>query len=188
MSPHQRSRLWTIARQSPTKLEQKTLGAFQYQDNLAVLHRDVSLMPKSSKVWSSWNYIEGGAKNAGENLCVTYWMNELQDLPTKDQIFLTLNPAKEIAKGKVIQKFWYDHPIFNIATLQGQQALHKIQGQNRTWFCGAYFGYGFHEDGLQSGLAVAESLSGALRPWVFDRSKGRIAWNGTPGLIGEAAL
>lgn len=174
--------------EKPTELEQKTLGVFSYQRNLAVLHTDVNLMPKSKGVWSSWNYIEADAKNAGENLCVSYWMNELQSLPTRDNIFLTLNPVKKIAPEKMIQKIWYDHPIFNLGTLKGQKTLPKIQGRNRTWFCGAYFGYGFHEDGLQAGLAVAESLTGVLRPWIFDHTATRIAWHGGKVPVAKATM
>ncbi len=153
--------------------ERSLLGAFGYTDNDAWLHRDVSLMPKRQRVWASWNYL-GNRTEHEQSLCVTYWMNKLQNLNQTGPLFVTLNPIKEIAEDKVIQKIHYKHPRFDPAALAAQQQLWRLQGQRNTWFCGAYFGYGFHEDGLQSGLAVAEEISGQKRPWRVADESGRI--------------
>ncbi|WP_291391924.1 FAD-dependent oxidoreductase [Devosia sp.] len=155
----------------PSQVERDILGAFEYTPNLAVLHDDRSLMPRRRSVWASWNYIEGAEGDEGP-LCVSYWMNRLQSLPTKRQLFVTLNPVRAPRPGSVIRAIEYTHPLFNAAALQAQDQLWRLQGVRNTWFCGSYFGYGFHEDALQSGLAVAESL-GAPAPWA--RKPGRIA-------------
>lgn len=151
-------------------MEQSLLGAWRYTPNRAVLHRDPSLMPKRRRVWSSWNFIDG----TEEKLCVTYWMNKLQPLDTEEQIFVTLNPMREPAAGTTIREFIYEHPYFDAAALASQRQLWALQGRNRTWFCGSYFGAGFHEDALQSGLAVAEQLGGVSRPWKVADENGRI--------------
>jgi predicted NAD/FAD-binding protein len=151
-------------------MERSLLGAWRYTPNRAVLHRDPSLMPKRRRVWSSWNFIDG----AEGSLCVTYWMNRLQRLATDEQIFVTLNPAHEPASESVIGEFKYEHPYFDGAALESQRRLWALQGRNRTWFCGSYFGVGFHEDALQSGLAVAEQLGGKRRPWRVEEENGRI--------------
>lgn len=159
-----------------TPQEAKVLSAFRYTDNEVVMHSDASLMPRRRHAWASWNYI--GRKNemtAGRMLCVTYWMNLLQNLPGQD-VFVTLNPVTPIAEDKVIKRMMFDHPLFDQAAIAAQTQLGALQGVNRTWFCGAYFGAGFHEDGLQSGLAVAEAISGVSRPWAFDWSRSRIFW------------
>lgn len=149
----------------PTADERRLLGAFRYTPNTAVLHDDASLMPKQRSVWSSWNYL--GREGAGDDrpLCVSYWMNALQKLPTKRQLFVTLNPIRDPDPARVIQSFDYEHPLFNAGALAAQDELWRLQGAHNTWFCGSYFGYGFHEDALQSGLAVAEAL-GEYAPWA----------------------
>jgi predicted NAD/FAD-binding protein len=151
-------------------MERSLLGAWRYTANRAVLHRDPTLMPRRRRVWSSWNFIDGAAGS----LCVTYWMNRLQPLRTEDPIFVTLNPVREPAAGTVIREFHYEHPYFDVAALESQRRLWALQGRNRTWFCGSYFGAGFHEDALQSGLAVAELLGGVRRPWRVADENGRI--------------
>jgi predicted NAD/FAD-binding protein len=144
--------------------EREVLGAFTYTPNVAVLHDDSALMPRRRATWAAWNYI-GDSGAGGENpLCVSYWMNYLQSLQTKRQLFVTLNPIREPKPGSVISTFNYTHPLFNAAALAAQDELHRLQGNRNTWFCGSYFGYGFHEDALQSGLAVAEAF-GIARPW-----------------------
>jgi len=162
---------------SATAAERWTLGAFDYTPNEVVLHTDASFMPKRKAAWSSWNYL--GEKNAAseQQLCVTYWMNLLQVLKSKQDYFVTLNPLRPVDETKVLKRIVFDHPLFNAAAIQAQDQLAALQGGNRTWFCGAYFGSGFHEDGLQSGLAVAEAISGARRPWDFDWSQSRIKYN-----------
>lgn len=159
----------------PDSLEQSLLGAWLYTPNRAVLHSDPALMPKRRRVWSSWNFIGStGDDAATAPLTVTYWMNRLQSLDTDQPLFVTLNPVVEPKAGTVHQSFDYSHPYFDGAALATQRKLWSLQGQRRTWFCGSYFGYGFHEDALQSGLAVAEQLGGVRRPWIVDGESGRI--------------
>ncbi len=154
--------------------ERKLLGAFDYTANKAVLHTDVTLMPRRRNVWASWNYL-GEKRGPGENpLCVTYWMNMLQNLPTLPPVFVTLNPIRPIAEDKVIKTFDYAHPLFDTKALAAQKGIWRLQGRRNTWYCGAHFGSGFHEDGLQSGLAAAESLGGVRRSWSVENESGRI--------------
>lgn len=153
-----------------TEAEATLLGAFRYCDNHAVLHRDPALMPRRRRIWSSWNYIGGVA---GQGPCVSYWMNRLQGLPG-DNLFVTLNPIRPPAAGTVIHSETYAHPMFDLEAMRAQRALWSLQGRHRTWFCGAHFGAGFHEDGLQAGLAVAEQLGGVRRPWDVPHESGRI--------------
>ena len=155
----------------PSSEERRLLGAWQYTSNRAVLHSDPSLMPKRRQVWSSWNFLEG---DASAKLCVTYWMNRLQALETDESFFVTLNPIREPQANTKHNEFIYTHPYFNQAALATQRELWSLQGGRRTWFCGSYFGYGFHEDALQSGLAVAEQLGGVPRPWRVTEQNGRI--------------
>lgn len=160
--------------EDPSGMERSILGAFDYTNNIAVLHSDVQLMPKRKRVWASWNYI-GEAHDGGDGaLCVSYWMNKLQGLDDSQPLFVTLNPSREVNRDKVHQVFDYKHPLFDTKAMAAQQQLWQLQGQRNTWFCGAYFGSGFHEDGLQAGLACAESLSGLRRPWVVENESGRI--------------
>ena len=154
----------------PTPAEAHCLSAFRYGCNRAVLHRDSRLMPCRRRLWSSWNYMAEESDH-GTSSTVTYWMNALQPLPTETNFFVTLNPQREPARDLVEREFSYEHPIFTAEASRAQKRLWALQGQHRTWFCGAHFGAGFHEDGLQSGLAVAEQLGGMLRPWnVTDQS------------------
>jgi len=133
-----------------------------------VLHSDTALMPRRRKAWASWNYLTAGAPRAGEaSVCVSYWMNRLQNLPTQTPVIVTLNPLRAPAPDKTFAEFIYDHPQSDAAALAAQQRLPHIQGERRTWFCGSYCGNGFHEDGLQAGLAVARAL-GAVWPWADD--------------------
>ena len=117
-------------------------------------------MPKERRVWASWNYIGHSDQKTEDPLCVTYWMNRLQNLKTEDPLFVTLNPSEEIDPTLEHQRFTYEHPLFDQAALKAQRDLWSLQGNRNTWFCGSYFGYGFHEDALQSGLAIAEELGG----------------------------
>lgn len=157
----------------PDETERNVLSAFRTQANRAVLHMDETLMPKRRRVWSSWNYL---SERAGEHdLSVTYWMNALQGLPTRTNYFVTLNPSTPPCAGSVIAEFDYRHPVFDAEALRAQRKVWSIQGRNRIWWCGAYLGYGFHEDGLQSGLAVAEAMTDWRRPWAFDVARERLA-------------
>jgi predicted NAD/FAD-binding protein len=158
----------------PSPEESAILGAIRYTPNVAVLHDDRALMPRRKAVWASWNYIGSDGSDAGQPLCVSYWMNYLQTLKTRRELFLTLNPIREIAPERTISTFAYTHPLFDAAALAAQQQLWRLQGQRSTWFCGSYFGYGFHEDAVQSGLAVAEAL-GEAPPWAARPSRIAVA-------------
>ena len=160
--------------EDPTTQERALIGAFSYIRNHAVLHSDESLMPRRRKTWSAWNYV-GQCRTGGDRaLCVTYWMNLLQGLPRASPLFVTLNPVRAPDPAKVIRREVYDHPLFDAAAMTAQKSLWSLQGERNTWWCGAYFGSGFHEDGLQAGLAVAEALGGDRRPWTVANESGRI--------------
>jgi predicted NAD/FAD-binding protein len=154
----------------PSASERSLLGAFRYERNAVVLHSDPALMPRRRAVWSSWNYL--GRRRRDAELSVTYWLNRLQSLPGDRQYFVTLNGAAP-REGTVLRRLAYEHPVYDTAATLAQRNLWRLQGQRNTWFCGAYFGAGFHEDGLQAGLAVAEGL-GVRRPWTVPNESGRI--------------
>lgn len=145
--------------------EKEILSAVQYRDNDVYLHRDQKLMPKRRSVWSAWNYIETPDKTQEKTgVCVSYFANMLQNIDQANPVFVSLNPATPPQADLTFAKHQFAHPQFNNDALAAQQALSDIQGVNNTWFCGAWCGYGFHEDGLKSGLEVAEKL-GATIPW-----------------------
>ena len=153
--------------------ERAVLTKFRYSRNLAVLHCDEGLMPRRRAVWSSWNYI-GARDGADAGVTVSYWMNRLQNLSTEKPLIVTLNPQRPPHAGTIYHSEVYEHPMLDTAALAAQGRLWSLQGVNRTWFCGAYFGAGFHEDGLQAGLAVAEQLGNVRRPWTVANESGRI--------------
>ncbi|MTW15444.1 FAD-dependent oxidoreductase [Rhodoplanes serenus] len=159
----------------PSLDERALLGAFRYSRNIAVLHADDTLMPKRRAAWSSWNVI--GTRTGPDDrprVTVTYWMNRLQDLPAETPLFVTLNPPRPPRAGSLIHTEMYEHPLFDLAAHAAQRQLWSLQGVRNTWFCGAHFGAGFHEDGLQAGLAVAEAIGGVRRPWSVPNESGRI--------------
>ena len=163
--------------ETPDPLEQRLLGNFRYTDNKVVLHSDTTHMPRRQTLWSSWNYTRQSAqkhKTSGDNTSITYWMNRLQPLDTDTNLFVTVNPNHEICPSKVFYHTNCRHPLMDVAATVAQTELWQLQGRNRSWFCGSYFGYGFHEDALQSGLAVAEELGGQQRPWVLENDSNRI--------------
>lgn len=171
IATHADTALAMLAEPSPE--EARLLGAFRYAKNQAVLHTDIRLMPRRKAAWASWNYLAN--RQAGErNLSVTYWMNRLQPLGDVPPVLVTLNPIVEPAPDTVIHLETYWHPQFDLAADAAQKALWSLQGQQNTWFCGAHFGAGFHEDGLQAGLAVAEDLGGIQRPWRVANDSTRI--------------
>lgn len=163
----------------PSDAERNILGAFRFNNNHAVLHTDASFMPRRRHLWSSWNYLRGGAGEDG--LSLTYWMNSLQPLATKSNLFVTLNPHREFAADSVQYEVDYAHPLFDAAAIAAQKDLWQVQGSQRSWFAGAWMGYGFHEDGLQAGLEVAERIGPAQRPWQVGQQRGRIAHNWAEG-------
>jgi predicted NAD/FAD-binding protein len=167
----------------PSTEERQLLGAFGYNENLAVLHSDPGLMPRRRRAWASWNYI---SRRVGEtkHLSVTYWMNRLQNIPEATPLFVTLNPDRQPHPSRVIRRETYHHPLYDAAAMAAQHGLWSLQGARNTWFCGAYFGAGFHEDGLQAGLAVAEALGGVRRPWTVAGQSDRIR---LPAPAGAAA-
>ena len=140
----------------PTENEKKVLQNFQYKKNIAYLHNDDRLMPERKNVWSSWNSILD--KNDTKKNCVTYWLNKLQNLKTKENYFLTLNPFVSIKDNKIIKRVEFTHPFYDMKTINAQKHLFELQGVNNSYFCGSYFGYGFHEDGLNSGIEIANKL------------------------------
>ena len=135
--------------EEPTSEEDKILKRFSYVSNKAYLHIDENLMPLRKSAWSSWNSI-----TKDNRTCITYWLNKLQNLKTEKNYFLTLNPVEQINNNKILKKIDFTHPYFNKENVKLQEDLHKLQGKKRTWFCGSYFGYGFHEDGLKSSIEL----------------------------------
>jgi uncharacterized protein len=144
--------------------ERRILGAIRYQPNRAVLHTDAGLLPRDPRVWSAWNYMAGAQSGGEQPVSVSYLINQLQPLPTQTPVIVSLNPHVEPDPAKVIGDWDYDHPLFDQAAIGAQAQLDAIQGVERLWFCGAWGGYGFHEDGLASALAVANRL-GCRAPW-----------------------
>lgn len=150
-----------------TESERRILGAFHYQRNVAYLHRDSSVMPARKHCWASWVYRtqSRGLNEAEQGIEVSYWMNLLQSIDERHPLFVTLNPAQPIDARLVFNRHEFDHPIFTNETARAQQELPTIQGEQHSWFCGAYTRYGFHEDGIRSAVAVARGL-GMEIPWA----------------------
>jgi predicted NAD/FAD-binding protein len=145
--------------------ERAVLGAIGYSPNTVYLHRDVRLMPKRRRAWASWNFLRWQRERTTENdVAVTYWMNPLQGIDDGKPLFVSLNPPFSPDPALTFGEYMCEHPQYNSAAFTAQKRLGEIQGRRHTWFCGAWTGYGFHEDGLRSGLAVAEAL-GAAVPW-----------------------
>lgn len=146
--------------------ERAILGDIHYAPNVAYLHRDPRLMPKRPGAWASWNFLRWPREASPVNdVAVTYWMNELQGLDKSRPLFVSLNPPFAPDPELTFGRYDYDHPQYDNAAFAAQKRLDEIQGRRHTWFCGAWHGYGFHEDGLRAGLAVAEAL-GAAAPWT----------------------
>ncbi len=177
LATHADTALGLIA--DPGAAERDVLGAFAYARNRVVLHSDATLMPRRRAAWSGWNYLAQGS-GAERQLAVTYWMNRLQGLDPEQPLFVTLNPPREPDPATVHGEYVYHHPQFDAAAILAQRQLWSLQGQGGVWFAGAYFGSGFHEDGLQAGLAVAEQLGGVRRPWDVANESGRIVLGAAP--------
>ncbi len=129
-----------------------------------VLHTDPALMPKRRAVWSSWNYLARGPADERREVAVSYWMNRLQNLTTRRPLIVSLNPFAEPERRLVLVEKTYRHPQYDVAMLRAQSALPALQGADRVWFCGAWCGYGFHEDGIASAVRVAAAM-GVSAPW-----------------------
>ena len=142
---------------NPTLDEETILKKFKYRANTAVIHFDESVMPKNKKAWCAWNSSMDSANN--EKTAVTYWINQLQNLKIDRDIFLTINPFKEIPNDKIFKKVSFTHPYYDTDALNNQSNLHKIQNQKHILFCGSYFGYGFHEDGIKSSIDMLKTLN-----------------------------
>lgn len=162
IAAHSDQALAMLADPSPT--EQHVLAAIPFRPNRVVLHRDPRLMPKRRAAWSAWNYLRSGADPDDTVVCVTYWMNRLQGIDERCPVFVSLNPAVEPREELTFGEWSFSHPQFDASALAAQARLPAIQGPRRTWFAGAWTGYGFHEDGLRSGLDAAGAL-GASVPW-----------------------
>ncbi|MCU0984323.1 MAG: FAD-dependent oxidoreductase [Acetobacteraceae bacterium] len=149
----------------PSDDERRVLGAVRTQANRMVLHTDATLMPRRRGVWSSWNYLARDRSDHGREVSLTYWMNKLQNLATPEPLLVTLNPLAEPDPRRVVLEKTYRHPCYDAAMIRAQGELPELQGARNTWFCGAWTGYGFHEDGIASAVAAARGL-GVLPPWA----------------------
>ncbi len=138
-------------------IERAALSAIGYQPNEAVLHADTSMMPRRRACWSSWVYTEEAQKTS-DRIDLTYWMNSLQPIPQEDPLFVTLNSTRPIRDDLIYDTATFRHPVYNRAALHAQELLRSIQGNNNTWFCGAWMKNGFHEDGLSSAVDVADAI------------------------------
>ncbi len=142
----------------PSPLERDVLGAIRYQPNRATLHTDTSLLPRNHRAWASWNYHRVADRSEGATL--TYRLRSLQGIESAHEILVTLNRDDAIADDHVLARFDYAHPVFDVPAIAAQRRHEELNGERRTWFCGAYWGYGFHEDGVQSALTVCRRLAG----------------------------
>ena len=143
--------------ENPTHQEKEILSNFKYKNNLAIIHTDEKIMPKNKTTWSSWNsYVDPNNLNKSS---LTYWLNLLQNLKTKKNIFLTLNPIKNISEDKILKKVSFTHPYYDQLALDNQYKLKNLQNRENILFCGSYFGYGFHEDGIKSSIEMIKSLN-----------------------------
>jgi len=144
--------------ETPTQEEVDLLGVWRYQPNRTILHTDTTFLPANRKAWASWNYVDR-LQNHGESpVPVTYYMNLLQGFHTHDKYCVTLNPDREPEPGTLIREIMYHHPVFTDEAVATQDKLPELNGRNRTWFCGSYFGYGFHEDAVRSSVRIAETF------------------------------
>jgi len=147
----------------PSTEERRVLGAIRYQANRAVLHTDASVLPERRLAWAAWNYERAPATGQeSSRVCLHYLLNQLQPLPYLQPVLVSLNPLREIAPGHVLGDYAYAHPVFDLGAIAAQKELPGLQGRQRTWYAGAWTGYGFHEDGLKSGLGVAQQLLALL--------------------------
>lgn len=146
----------------PTEDEKRLLSVWRYSDNKTWLHTDASFMPKNKRSWASWNYVRDPSAASDSAVTVTYHMNRLQQLETSQDYFVTLNPDREITRSAVIKEIGYTHPVYDTAAFASQPSLDSLNGRKNTYFCGSYFGYGFHEDGAKSAVNVANHFEIAL--------------------------
>ena len=159
----------------PSATEKEVLSCFKYQENKTYLHTDASLMPKRKSAWCCWNYLAQSESTSSKGksddkaiidkqVTATYWMNKLQSIDADKNYLVTLNPYQKLDESKIIKIMTYYHPVFDSDAINAQSRLDELQGKNNSWFCGSYAGYGFHEDGLASSVAVCEKL-GVIADW-----------------------
>lgn len=153
-----------ILGEAASEAEQAILGAVRYQPNVAWLHTDTALLPERRHLWAAWNYMAGDGAPGDQPVSVSYLLNRLQPLPFDTPLMVTLNPPRPPAQAHVLKRIEYAHPVFDQGAIDAQGRLAALQGERRTWFAGAWTGYGFHEDGLRSALAVATRF-GVMAPW-----------------------
>jgi predicted NAD/FAD-binding protein len=161
--------------------EREVLGAIRYQPNRAVLHTDASVLPENPRAWAAWNYERAPSANVeSAQVCLHYLLNRLQPLPVTQPVVVSLNPQREINPTQVVGEYAYDHPVFDLPAIRAQSRVPHMQGQHHTWFAGAWTGYGFHEDGLKSGLQAARALIDAkgLLPQASESDARRAALPG----------
>ncbi|MFZ9285792.1 MAG: NAD(P)/FAD-dependent oxidoreductase, partial [Burkholderiaceae bacterium] len=146
-----------------TPAEDEVLGAIRYHPNRAVLHTDVSVLPQQRSAWAAWNY-ERATSSSRESaqVCLHYLLNMLQPLPWQQPVVVSLNPVRDIDPRTVIGEYEYAHPVFDLAAIRAQSRMTELQGRKHTWYCGAWMGYGFHEDGLKSALEAVRLMQGDL--------------------------
>lgn len=140
------------------------IGAFDYQENEIIVHRDTSFMPREKKCWASWVYLSEGRDDHKQCVSLSYWMNNLQGLDPAYPLIVTLNPGRRPDENSILDEHTFSHPVFDLKAIKAQEKIKDIQGRKGLWFCGAYQRYGFHEDGLLSAVNVAKSI-GAKIPW-----------------------
>ena len=150
---------------SPTPDESDVLGCFSYQENSVIVHGDASFMPKHKNCWASWVYLSEQPTDKGESVSLSYWMNNLQNLPAEAPVIVTLNPGRRPDASKIYDEHIFTHPVFTTDAVGAQERMDKIQGANGFWFCGAYQRYGFHEDGLLSAVTMVKKMGGVI-PWT----------------------
>jgi predicted NAD/FAD-binding protein len=148
--------------EDPSPMEKSLLGAWTYSKNRTFLHTDTGVMPPIKPAWASWNYMRHPDSDATSPVTVSYDMTRLQKLDTQQPVFVTLNPQKPISDKNVIKEIDYTHPQYSFEAFLTQKELPALNGRQRTFFCGAYFGYGFHEDGVKSALGVGEKFGVTL--------------------------
>ncbi len=154
--------------EQPTPAERSVLSSIAYQRNRAVLHLDEALLPRAQRAWAAWNYESGPGSAATREVCVHYLINRLQPLGVRTPVIVSLNPLREPATRSVLREIDYAHPVFDAAAIQAQARVPQLQGVGNTWFCGAWCGHGFHEDGLRAGYAAADALlqrMAGAQPW-----------------------
>ncbi|MFC0180057.1 NAD(P)/FAD-dependent oxidoreductase [Thorsellia kenyensis] len=152
---------------NPTEQEKQILGNIHYQPNITFAHQDSDFMPKRKKAWSSWVYLSNEKASKQDELCLTYWMNNLQPLNTQSPILVTLNPLNPPRDALTFESHQFEHPKFDQSAINAQKRIDEIQGTNKIWYCGAWQRYGFHEDGLLSAVNVAAKM-GISPPWQIN--------------------